>query len=224
MAWSRSASAVTMMAFLPLVSANSARSGRQPRNRRAVSTEPVRMTAPTRGSVTSAAADLVVGARQELERRRAGRRPPTDALREPPADQHGLGRGLEHRPRCRPRARPARRRPGSTSGKFQGGVDHDHAERLHAAVGELGGDLAQRAGVVAREVDGLGDLGVGLRHGLGAVERSSRRSGRRGGGRARPRTLRARAPRSSTERAAHAGCARPRRRQRAIDVARTASA
>src|SRR2546430_1211853 len=53
MAWSRSASDVMTMAFLPLVSANRVRSGRQPRKRRAVSTEPVRMTAPTRGSVTS---------------------------------------------------------------------------------------------------------------------------------------------------------------------------
>jgi hypothetical protein len=53
MAWSRSASEVITIAFLPLVSANSVSSGRQPRNSRAVSTEPVRMTAPTRESVTS---------------------------------------------------------------------------------------------------------------------------------------------------------------------------
>ena len=53
MAWSRSASDVTMIAFLPLVSAKSGRSGRQPRKRRAVSTEPVRMTPSTRGSVIS---------------------------------------------------------------------------------------------------------------------------------------------------------------------------
>src|SRR5438105_1015143 len=54
MAWSRSASEVMMIAFLPLVSAKSWRSGRQLRKRRAVSAEPVRMTASTRGSVMSA--------------------------------------------------------------------------------------------------------------------------------------------------------------------------
>ena len=46
---SRSALGVTMMAFLPLVSASSGRSGRQERNSSAVSYPPVRMTRSTRG-------------------------------------------------------------------------------------------------------------------------------------------------------------------------------
>ena len=109
-------SAVTMIAFLPLVSAKSGRSGRQPRNSRAVSTEPVRMTPPTRGSVISVAADLVVGAAARTAARRAGRRRPRARCARRPADQHRLGRGLEHAPRCRRPARRAPRRPGSRAG------------------------------------------------------------------------------------------------------------
>ena len=121
-----------MMAFLPLVSANSGRSGRQPRNSRAVSTEPVRMTPPTRGIRHQRPADLVVGARQELEdiARDAGI---PQAAGQPPADEHRLGRRLEDDGVAgRQRGEHA---PGGDGEREVPRRRHDHdAERLHAAV------------------------------------------------------------------------------------------
>ena len=66
------------------------------------------------------AADLVVGAGQELEdvARDAGL---PQAAGQLPADQHRLGRRLEDRRRCRPPARRARRRRGWTAGSSRAG-------------------------------------------------------------------------------------------------------
>ena len=156
------------MAFLPLVSANSARSGRQLRKRRAVSTDPVRTTPPTRASVTSPRPSLVVGAGQELEDLARDAAVP-ETVREPPADQHRLGRGLEH-DGVAGRQRGEHAAGGNRERKVPRRRDDHDAERLHAAVADLAGDLAERPGVVPREVDRLRDLGVGLGHRLGAVE------------------------------------------------------
>ena len=114
------------------------------------------------------AADLVVGAGQELKHRTGDAGIPETA-RELPADQHRLGRRLEHD------GIPGRERSQHAAGGNRErkvprrGDDHD-AERLHAAVADLAGDLAERPGVVAREIDRLRDFDVGLGHGLGAVE------------------------------------------------------
>jgi hypothetical protein len=119
------------------------------------------MTPPTRASVTSAP-------RHALQHvaRNAG---VPQAVREPPADEHRLRRRLEHDGVPR-----GQRREHAAGGDRQREVprrrDDDHAERLHPAVLEPAGGLAQRPRVVAREVHGLGHLGVRLRHRLGAVE------------------------------------------------------
>ena len=155
------------MAFLPLVSAKSGRSGRQPRKRRAVSTEPVRMTPPTRESVTSARPTSSSGQGTNCKTSR-GTPAAQRACASPQPTSTASGAGL--RTTALPAASAASTPPaGMESGKFHGGVTDDHAERLHAAVAQLGRGLPQRARVVAREVHRLGDLGVRLRGRLRAV-------------------------------------------------------
>ena len=156
-----------MIAFLPLVSAKSVRSGRHARKRRAVSTEPVRMTASTRGSVTSPrpTSSSGHGRKASASLRDAG---VPQGLGEMPADQHGLGRGLED-----DAVAGGQRGEHAARGDRQREVPrrrHDHdAERLHPALAQTS-TCVERARVVAREVDRLRDLGVGLGHGLGAVD------------------------------------------------------
>jgi len=116
------------------------------------------MTAPTRAS----------GERQELEdlARDAGVPQTVD---QPPAHQYRLGRGLEHDGIAgREGGEDAAR--GDGQGKVPRRRHDHHAERIHAAIGQLACGLAQRAGVVAREVDCFAGLDVRLRHRLGAVE------------------------------------------------------
>ena len=86
-----------------------------------------------------------------------------------PADQHRLGRGLEERAVTGGKG-------GEHSARWNGEWEvpgrghHDHAERLHLAPADMAGSLFERAGVVAGEIDGLRDLGIRLRHGLGTVD------------------------------------------------------
>ena len=113
------------------------------------------------------AAHVAVGTRQEGERLAWNAGVP-EGLGEMPADQHGLGRGLEDDAIARgERGEHAARGDGQ---REVPGRRHDHdAERLHPALAQIV-HLVERARVVAREVDRLRDLGVGLGHGLGAVD------------------------------------------------------
>ena len=119
-AWSRSASAVTMMAFLPLVSAKSGRSGRQPRKRRAVSIAPVRMTPPTRASVTSPRPTSSSGQGRNCKTSR-GTPAAQSACASPQPTSTASGAGL--RMTALPATSAASTPPaGIESGKFHGGV------------------------------------------------------------------------------------------------------
>ncbi len=84
-----------------------------------------------------------------------------------PADQHGLGRGLEEDRVARgQRGQHAARR--DRQREVPGRRHHDDAQRIEAAaVHRIA--RAEGARVVAREVDRLRDLGIGLGHRLGAV-------------------------------------------------------
>ena len=79
------------------------------------------MTPSTRGSVTSAAADLVVGARQELEdlARDAGVPQRSVASSQPTSTASGAGLRMTALPAASAASTPP---AGMDSGKFQGGV------------------------------------------------------------------------------------------------------
>ena len=108
------------MAFLPLVSANSGRSGRQPRKRRAVSTDPVRMTPPTRGSVTSPRPTSSSGHGRNCK---TSRGIPASHSRPASHQPTSTASGAGLRTTALPAASAASTPPaGMDSGKFQGGV------------------------------------------------------------------------------------------------------
>jgi hypothetical protein len=203
-----------MMAFLPLVSANS--EVRAPAEKEARRLDRARQDhAPHPRVRHQRPAGLVVGAGQELEdiARDAGVPQAPDQL---PAGQHGLGRGLEddgiaggQRGEHAARGNGERKVP-------RRGHDH-HAQRLHAAIGHLGGNLAQRAGVVAGEVDGLGDLHVGLRHRLGAIHDHRADQVAPAPPELRRARFESRLARREGQRGP-SGLGRPRGRQRALDV------
>ena len=178
---SRSALGVTTMAFLPLVSASSGRSGRQERNSLAVSQPPVRMTRSTSEWETSAL--LMRALVDGDEAQRLAR----DAGLPQRLDHHGgaspavMGRldddaaaGRERRQhaagRDRDREVPRRRDDGQRHRLEARSVDDVEAER--------------RLGVVVREVDGLADLDVGLGDRLAGLGGHHRRRGRRAARRA----------------------------------------
>jgi len=85
-----------------------------------------------------------------------------------PADQHRLGRGLEQHAVARREGRKhaAGRDRQREVPRWR---DDHHAERLHAAAGEIISGELDGPRVVAGEVDCLGDLGIRLQHRLGAV-------------------------------------------------------
>ncbi len=165
---SRSADGITIMAFLPLVSASSGSSGRHERNSAAVSHEPgedhpvdvrVRYQAPPEGAFVD------VDERQHIARdaglpQRIGEHCRASAR---------LRGGLEDD------ARPRRER-----GEHAARRDRDREVPRRGDDRELGGDehgtahpveLASRRGVVVREVDGFADLDVGFGEDLAGLGR-----------------------------------------------------
>jgi hypothetical protein len=163
---SRSASALTMTAFLPPVSAKSgARRGQRGELARGGGAAREDDGVDARVGDQRGADGLVVAV-QELEHVAGDAGGPED-LGEQPADQRRLGGGLEDR-----RVSGGQRREDAAGG--DGEREVPGRGHHHDAAG-LGGDLAarqvgaERAPIVLGEVDGLGDLAVAFGDGLGGV-------------------------------------------------------
>ena len=152
------------------------------------------------------------GTRAPLAECRRPTAPGPDASR--PAPLRGRASGS---PNCPRRGRRARRPQEWTAGSSRAVPTTSRAAR--SGTGEIAHAVRAAARIVAREVDRLGDLGVGFRHRLGAVRRSSPRPGRRD---ASPSTAAARRARRGAPRPAGpptSGCA-----ARAASSARLTSA
>ncbi len=111
---------------------------------------------------------------------------------------------------------------GMESGKFQGGVTTTTPSGVIGTVSHLArAKSRERAGVVAGEVDGLGDLGVRLGDRLGAVQdHRADQIAAAAGELGRARLEQHGAARGDRERAPHAGCAARATVQRPVDVRR----
>ena len=126
------------------------------------------MTPPTRGSVMSPRPTSSSGHGRNW---RTSRGMPASqrarASHQPTSTASGAGLRIDRVPGRQRRQHAARR---DREREVPRRRDHHDAERLHAAIGELVGRLAERARVVAREVDRFRDFRVRLGHRLGAVE------------------------------------------------------
>ncbi len=158
-----------MMAFLPLVSASSCRSGRMRRNASAVSKPPVRMTRSTRGSPISWSPRLALAELHELQHvpRHAGR---PERLDHRGTGARGGARGLDD-DGCAGGERRERRARGDRDGEVPRRRDGDEPRRHRDGAVDVV-EVARALGVVVGEVDRLRHLGVGL------VERLARLGGR----------------------------------------------
>ena len=117
---SRSADGVTIIAFLPLVSARRGRSGRQERNRAAVSHDPVRITRSTAGCDTSRCPSAPSSMSTSASTSR-GTPASHSASASTAAHRRACGAGLKTTPE--PAASAASTPPaGMAIGKFHGGV------------------------------------------------------------------------------------------------------
>ena len=159
-AWSRSDSAVTIVAFLPPVSANRFSRGLalQHRQRRlGAAGEDHRIDLRV---IDQLAASFAAGARHELQHLLRHARAP-EALAQLPRHEHGVGRGLEDDGVAR---RQRRRDAAAGDGDREIPRRNDHHDALGPRLER--GHLLPPAGRVAvelQEVHRFGDLGVGLR-------------------------------------------------------------
>ena len=210
-----------MIAFLPLVSAKSARSGRHAeeaarRLDRAGEDDGVHARVGD-----EPAAHVAVGTRQERERLLRNSGVP-QGLGEMPSDQHGLGRGLEDDAIARgERGEHAARGDGQ---REVPGRRHDHdAERLHAALAQIVHLRRARARSSARSRSPPRPRDR-PRPPSWRRPRSSRRSGRRAAERAVRPPGRARRGARPCGRAAQADCAARAASRARLTAARSARA
>ncbi len=162
---SRSASAVTIIAFLPPVSAERSTPGLSFMKSLAVDVAPVKMMQLTRGSAMSLAADRFIGAIDELQHLFGNARFP-ERIDKLPAAKTASGAGLKST------QLPAAEQPKfllreSRSGKFQGGVTSrflwvstQYPCRLH---------LLQAAQVIFGKIDRLRDFWIPLENRFSSV-------------------------------------------------------
>ena len=153
------------IAFLPLVSASSGRSGRKDRNSCAVSHAPVRMTRSTRGSAMRVAPRLPSSTCTKVST--SSGTPAAQSASASTAPHRLAGRGLQH-DRAPGRQGGEHAARGDGDREVPGGCDDGQVRRREpGAVHGL--ELERMGGVPAGEVDRLADLGVRLVDGLAGL-------------------------------------------------------